>query len=332
MVSLVGSPNVYTDLAGLQSIARVGRDNTPEGLRQVAKQFESLFINMMLKSMRESSSSLFDDNYLSSNEMKFHQENLDNQLSLHMASVGGIGLADTLYQQMLGRFGGEESSAPVATRSIDAPVRTATRVRVVRPAATEPAMTVRIPARIDSPEEFVSQLLPHAELAAARLGVDPRVLLAQSALETGWGKSIPAHADGGDSHNLFGVKADARWSGEQVGVSTLEYRDGVVRQEKASFRSYQSYADSFSDYVDFLQTNPRYTEALRHAANPEAFARQLQRAGYATDPDYADKITSVMHSPAMEEAVQKANLVKATIQRTSLRHVTLPQGNRTQVN
>lgn len=359
MVSLVENPNVYTDLAGLQSISRVGRENTPEGLRQVAQQFESMFINMMLKSMRDSDSSLFEGNYLSSNEMEFHQENLDNQLSLHMASVGGFGLADSLFRQMITRYDDGAADAAPAIESRQMPERSQVETVVapvvardvlgsslfamLQPAArdeiseasVETSQAARIFAvpdtprvatsgRIKSPEDFVTRLLPMAEDAAARLGVDPRVLLAQSALETGWGQSIPARADGINSHNLFGVKADTRWVGEKVSVSTLEHRDGVVMRERANFRSYESYQDSFTDYVDFLESNPRYAQALQHAADPEAFVLHLQKAGYATDPAYAAKIRQVMSSPVMTEAVDKANMVKDTIQRTSLRHSIFP--------
>ncbi|MDP1929998.1 MAG: flagellar assembly peptidoglycan hydrolase FlgJ, partial [Gammaproteobacteria bacterium] len=339
MAGIVENPNVYTDLAGLQSISRLGRENTPEGLRQVAQQFESMFINMMLKSMRDSNSSLFEDNYMRSNEMEFHQENLDNQLSLHMASVGGIGLADSLYRQMLTRFddGASIVSSPVAGSLVEArqvpersqvtafvvpalspaiPVSDATNIFlalqpvaqeevVAAPVATAMAARVfavpsasRVPisGRIKSPEDFVVRLLPMAEEAAARLGVDPRVLLAQSALETGWGQAIPARNDGINSHNLFGVKADARWTGEKVSVSTLEHRDGVVMRERANFRAYQSYQESFTDYVDFLESNPRYAQALQHAGDADSFVLHLQKAGYATDPAYAKKIRQVMNS------------------------------------
>ena len=206
MVSRVENPNVYTDLSGLQAISRTGRDNTPEGLRQVARQFESLFINMMLKAMRNSNSSLFEDNFLRSNEMEFHQENLDNQLSLNMSDAGGIGLADALYRQMLGRFNVSETekSVTVAQRQI-APRRPVVPVAESLPVSDTASMTYDA---IHSPEDFVIRLLPFAEAAASRIGVDPRLLLAQSALETGWGSAVPAGSDGNSSHNLFGVKAD----------------------------------------------------------------------------------------------------------------------------
>jgi flagellar protein FlgJ len=152
---------------------------------------------------------------------------------------------------------------------------------------------------ISSPKEFVKKLYPIAEEVASTIGVDPRVLLAQSALETGWGRKMIAMPDGSNSHNLFGIKADSRWTGEQATVNTVEYRGGIAAPEKASFRSYGSYEDSFRDYVKFLQENPRYQEALEQSHDAKSFAQGLQNAGYATDPVYAKKIDSVMNSKTM---------------------------------
>ncbi len=285
------NPNIYTDLGGLNQITRLGRENTAAGLKKVAQQFESLFLNMMLKSMRDSNAVFSEGNYLSSNEMEFHQQNYDNQLSLHLSESGGFGLADVLYRQMMRQFGikeetGEEtSSAPLAS-------------------ARHP-VTGKSAADIKSPEDFVRKLYHLAEGVASRIGVDPKVLLAQSALETGWGQKMIKHQQGENSHNLFGIKADERWDGDSAVVSTLEYRDGVAHQEKARFRAYDSYEQSFDDYVNYLQANPRYEDALRHASNPEMFARKLQEAGYATDPIYAEKIQRVMNSDTMKVALKQ---------------------------
>ena len=136
--------------------------------------------------------------------------------------------------------------------------------------------------------------MPYAREGAARLGVEPEVLVAQAALETGWGQKVIRHADGRSSFNLFGIKADAQWDGERVTVSTLEYKDGVASRQRAAFRSYDSLAESVSDYVNFLRTNPRYQSALSQASDPEAFLSGLKDAGYATDPDYVGKISAIM--------------------------------------
>ncbi len=315
MVSRVENPNVYTDLSGLNAISQLGRENTPAALRQVAQQFESLFLNIMLKAMRDSTKSFGEGNFLNSNEMEFHQQNFDNQLSLHLSQSAGLGLADVLYEQMLGQFG-LEAPAPEATAAapIMGPLETSPprgsdpRNALIRLKMVETGgggMRAAGEQSIDSPQEFVRRLYPLAERAAERIGVDPRMLLAQSALETGWGRRMIARPDGVSTHNLFGIKADERWSGPRANVNTTEYEDGVVRLEKAAFRSYDSYEDSFNDYVDFLEGNPRYREALNNSHDAESFARHLQEAGYATDPVYARKLTRVMHSNTMQMGLRQ---------------------------
>lgn len=142
-------------------------------------------------------------------------------------------------------------------------------------------------------DEFVATMLPLAKDAAARIGVDPTVLVAQAALETGWGKSIMRAQDGSSSHNLFGIKAQGSWQGPEARAITSEFRDGKMVKETADFRSYTTYADSFHDLVSLLQNNNRYQGVVKAADNPEQFVKELQRAGYATDPDYASKISQI---------------------------------------
>jgi len=136
-------------------------------------------------------------------------------------------------------------------------------------------------------------MLPMAKEAAARIGVDPRYLVAQAALETGWGKSVMRAQDGSSSHNLFGIKAGSSWKGDSARAITSEFRNGEMVRETAQFRSYDSYKDSFHDLVTLLQTNNRYQDVVKSADNPEQFVRELQKAGYATDPDYASKISQI---------------------------------------
>ncbi|QXH45495.1 flagellar assembly peptidoglycan hydrolase FlgJ [Pseudomonas xanthosomatis] len=142
-------------------------------------------------------------------------------------------------------------------------------------------------------DEFVATMLPMAEQAAKRIGVDPRYLVAQAALETGWGKSVMRNSDGSSSHNLFGIKATGNWQGGEARAITSEFRDGQFVKETAAFRSYDSYQDSFHDLVSLLQNNSRYQEAVKSADKPEQFVRELQKAGYATDPNYASKISQI---------------------------------------
>jgi len=147
-----------------------------------------------------------------------------------------------------------------------------------------------------SQDEFVATMLPMAEAAAKRIGIDPKYLVAQAALETGWGKSVMRAEDGSSSHNLFGIKAGKSWQGGQARAITSEFRDGAMVKETAQFRSYDSYQDSFHDLVTLLQSNDRYKDVVKSADNPERFVRELQKAGYATDPNYANKISQIANS------------------------------------
>jgi len=159
-------------------------------------------------------------------------------------------------------------------------------------------------------DEFVATMLPMAEQAAKRIGVDPRYLVAQAALETGWGKSVMRNSDGSSSHNLFGIKASGNWEGDSARAITSEFRDGQFVKETAAFRSYDSYQDSFHDLVSLLQNNSRYQEAVKAADKPEQFVQELQKAGYATDPNYASKISQIARQ--MQSYEQYATLGTTT--------------------
>jgi len=148
----------------------------------------------------------------------------------------------------------------------------------------------------ESPDEFVENLWPHAQQAAEKLGVNPKAILAQAALETGWGKYPIAKENGAASFNLFGIKADGRWSGDRAVVNTLEFRDGVAKREKAAFRAYDSFGQSFDDYANFLSSSERYKDALQSGDDASMFAASLQKGGYATDPKYSEKIDSILSS------------------------------------
>ena len=164
-------------------------------------------------------------------------------------------------------------------------------LRILGRAVAQPPLAPK-KAFADS-DEFVATMLPMAEQAAKRIGIDPRYLVAQAALETGWGKSVMRNSDGSSSHNLFGIKATGSWQGEQARAITSEFRDGQFVKETAAFRSYDSYQDSFHDLVSLLQGNSRYQDAVKAADKPEQFVRELQKAGYATDPNYASKISQI---------------------------------------
>ncbi|MFJ4348209.1 flagellar assembly peptidoglycan hydrolase FlgJ [Pseudomonas sp. NPDC089401] len=164
-------------------------------------------------------------------------------------------------------------------------------LRITGRAVAQPPLAPK--KAFEGSDEFVATMLPMAEQAAKRIGIDPRYLVAQAALETGWGKSVMRNSDGSSSHNLFGIKASGNWQGDSARAITSEFRDGQFVKETAAFRSYDSYQDSFHDLVSLLQNNSRYQDAVKSADNPEQFVRELQKAGYATDPSYASKISQI---------------------------------------
>jgi len=282
----------YTDLASLDPIRAAARRNDPEALRAVARQFEGLFLQMMLKSMRDAS---FGNPLFKSNGLSTYQDLYDKQLSVDLSAQGKLGLADVLVQQMRGQYGAllpdDKEKPPVVDKAYlferrsPAPVREDTR-NLPAPGSAEET-------EFKTPEDFIQTLMPHARRAAADLGVDPKMLLAQAALETGWGSALIRHPDGSNSFNLFGIKADAHWQGPQVEVMTREFISGRPYQVNSAFRAYASYADSFKDYVQFLRSGTRYRAALKGAGDGEAYMQRLQASGYATDPHYADKVIAI---------------------------------------
>ena len=384
----------YSDLNRLNQL-KVGDGKNSEGnMRKVAQEFESLFLNEMLKSMRSATDAVGEDNPLNTSAAKQYQEMYDQQLAVSMSREGGgIGLADVLMRQMqknkpvdaqaatlqgpaaaeavkkvdvpteiaagtqaegpLGRSNGqrplwayrvaEPQAGAVASHSNDMELMNQRRIALpskltdrllagivpstqveakvapLRNSAADDnvinsgARSVAVPSAkmqvygraiaqpplapakkaFSSQDEFVATMLPMAKAAAARIGIDPKYLVAQAALETGWGKSVMRAEDGSSSHNLFGIKAGQSWQGGQARAITSEFRDGAMVKETAQFRSYSSYQDSFHDLVTLLQSNDRYKEVVKSADNPEQFVRELQKAGYATDPAYASKISQI---------------------------------------
>lgn len=306
--------DVYTDFQGLTKLRTEARKESPEALREAARQFEALFLQMMLKSMREAN---LGEGIMDNDQSRLYQGMYDQQIGLELSKGRGLGLAEVLARQLGDRS--PQPAADLATR-LDQHARVMSRMPPQAAAETAspsptPAATEAVPAaravdgpwRPESPEAFVQELWPHAERAAAELGTRPEVLVAQSALETGWGRSVMHHADGRPSYNLFGIKADARWDGDKVYSRTMEFRDGVMQRERAAFRSYESLAEGFQDYVAFLKENPRYRQALEAAQDGPAYVRELQKAGYATDPDYADKINAIMDGLQLADAREARN-------------------------
>lgn len=422
------SPSVYTDLSGLSALKRDAKTQSPETVRKVAQQFESIFAKMVLSSMRQAN---FGDSLMGSDQQKFYQGMFDDQLAVELSKGKGLGLADMLVQQLTraGLVKGENATASGAATS-DAPMSGAAAsgpaaagpaaagtaaagtasaydasraadaagknsafsigastaagmkrdflfdaargLKMAPSAAPSPGELGSAPRgdgaaavaemqrdfpfgaaraeqsapssvisstllgttdqsaletttdfinkmlagnaeantpkvwRPGSPEDFVQQLWPCAEEAGRALGVDPKHLLAQAALETGWGKSLPCDVDGTTSFNFFGIKAGNRWQGDSVSVKTLEFEGGVPVPRQARFRAYDSAADSFRDYVEVLRNNPRFAGALNTGSDAKAFANALQKGGYATDPRYAMKIETIAQNLPINETALKS--------------------------
>lgn len=282
---MIPSPDIYTDFQSLTRLRTQARENSPEALRAVAKQFEGIFLQMMLKGMREAS---LGDGIMDSEQTEFYQGMFDQQLSTTLSQGRGMGLADMLVKQLGGNLA---AIAKDSNKNISG---------VTTPHDLTAVAVTPSPPSFSSPEEFVKSLWPHAQEAGKELGVAPAALLAQAALESGWGQSVMRHPDGRSSHNLFGIKADARWQGERLVMPTLEYNDGKAGRRNEAFRSYDSFSASFADYANFLRANPRYGQALAVAGDPQAFANALQDAGYATDPAYARKIGAILHGDTLK--------------------------------
>ncbi|WP_114767668.1 flagellar assembly peptidoglycan hydrolase FlgJ [Vibrio rhodolitus] len=297
------------DIAGLdklrQQAVKGDEASEKEALSAAAKQFEAIFTNMLFKSMRDANAT-FESGLMDSQNQQFYRQMLDDQMSSELSASGSLGLADMIVAQ-LSTGSIENQNANAHSDNFEQLMEKVDRARhaqaerelngqlnaaPVQPQVADISPAQSQPNRFDTPESFVSSMKPYAEKAARALGVDSSLLLAQAALETGWGQKMVANTRG-SSNNLFNIKADKSWSGDKVATQTLEYHQGVPVQEKAAFRAYQDYEQSFNDYVRFLNENPRYTLALRHDGNNEQFIRGIHQAGYATDPQYADKVLRV---------------------------------------
>jgi len=326
MTSPVSSAYAFTDIAGVNSLRALGKSDRGAALAHAARQFESMFVSQMLKGMRAANEVLAKDSLFGSNEMSLRQDMLDQQLSLSLTQGGGLGLAAVLERQLRQQFGEAETvpenkelpERPTQRHSPEAWrfARTSTETSSSLPAVVSSALKIIKPiaeqareavgsglSKFADKQSFIDTVLPAARRAAHALGVDHRVLIAQSALETGWGQSILRDSSGNSSFNLFNIKAGNFWEGRSVSVNTLEFNNGIPRPERARFRAYASFNESFADYVDLLRSKPRYEPALSNARDPARYLQSLQQSGYATDPKYAAKILRLLQDPVIAEAL-----------------------------
>jgi flagellar protein FlgJ len=272
-----------TDFSQFTTMRNRADQNDPAVQREVAGQFEALFVQQLLKNMRagELGEPLFGD----SDQHKMYQEMMDQQLALKMSSGRGIGLADRLVQQLGG--------VPASVQP--------TGERFLVPAVPVQKSTPK--HDWTTPESFVRDIWPHAARVAARLNVAPEGIVAQAALETGWGAHVIVRDNGASSNNLFGIKASRGWTGGSVSRPTVEYVNGIAEYKVQRFRAYPDIAATFDDYARLIEDSPRYSTVREAGHHPEGFATALQEAGYATDPLYAAKITRVLNGETMRAAI-----------------------------
>lgn len=287
--------SIYTNVQGLKSLQHEYKSNKEGVQKEVSQQFESLLVQILMKSMRDANKAL-GGGLLSTDQADFYGDLLDKQLSLVM-SKSGVGVSKTLETWI-------DKTAPefVAQKA----VKEVTGLKQASPALKAVSDTG---SKFATASDFVKNLWGSATQAAKLIGVDPKLLLAQAALETAWGKKIVPLGGGKSSHNLFNIKAGENWVKDTANFQTIEEKEGVLVKENAQFRAYDSFQDSFHDYAQFLQHNSRYSEALKNAPDPQKFISSLQKANYATDHQYSDKIMAIYNSKKFNDLFEQNKLV-----------------------
>jgi flagellar protein FlgJ len=275
----LSAATTYTDVNGLAALKR--DPNSPEAISAVAQQVEALFLQMMLKSMRDASAAVETD----SNEMGMYQDMFDKQVALSISQHADLGIGRLLKRQLAGKSAG------------------AVKLSLGETAPAAPAARAPTAAIARSPAEFVNRMMPSIQRAASALGVDPAGMLAQAALETGWGQRMPRAADGSPSHNLFGIKAGDEWTGARATADSMEVINGVATPRRATFRAYASVEESVNDFASLLKNSPRYKDVIAAGGNAGAYIAALGKSGYATDPEYGNKLNQILSSDTLQSAL-----------------------------
>lgn len=310
MTSSVTNNDLAMDVQSVAKLKNMAQQNSPEALKESAKQFEALFINMMLQSMRKATpqGGLFE-----SHEKALYTSMYDQQLSQTLANRG-MGLADMLIQQLNknnpdAAVSQKQSTAYVGSAVLPKVAESHLRSALLRNIANLAPMADIDLDMIDKPasfsknpstsgsgsvQDFCNKMQSHAKHAEQLTGIPSSFILAQAAMESGWGQREITMADGSSSHNLFGIKAGSDWKGKVAEITTTEYMDGVPRKVVARFKAYNSEAEAFRDYAQLLSNSPRYGNVIANGQTAQGFAQGLQKAGYATDPAYANKLMKVI--------------------------------------
>jgi flagellar protein FlgJ len=290
------------DPRGLQGLRSDAGASPEKAIKDVSRQFETLFVNMLMKSMRDASPQ---DGMMDNEQTKTFTSMLDQQLSQAM-SKRGIGLADVMAKQLSKGSGSAAAAAAGVTAPPIDPASVLGAPRNQKPAPVAPVTDAAATPPVGATgkaRDFINKMWPHAVDAAKATGIPAHFILGQAALESGWGARDIKAADGSTTHNLFGVKAGRSWSGETAAVKTTEFVNGVKEKVVDKFRQYSSYADAFKDYANLLKSNPRFAPVLQAGNDPAAFAHGLQKAGYATDPAYAAKLQRIITGSVMRQGL-----------------------------
>ncbi|MCZ7653511.1 MAG: flagellar assembly peptidoglycan hydrolase FlgJ [Rhodocyclaceae bacterium] len=290
------------DVNSLAQTRRLAKDDPRAALKSAAQQFEAVFLQMVLKAMRDASpkEGIFD-----SEQSRLYQSLLDQQLAQTLSAKGSTGLAALIEQQLARGLPPQDTQGTPSLPRGRGPGRGGRLPppahnplpRPSLPPGGEREPNVPAPAR-----EFVNRLWSHAGEASRATGIPAHFMIAQAALETGWGRSELRFSDGAPTYNLFGIKAGRSWQGAVAEATTTEYVNGVAQKSVERFRAYASYGEAFRDYANLLASNPRYAEVLNQQ-DAAGFARGLQRAGYATDPMYAAKLERIIGGAALRDGL-----------------------------
>lgn len=282
----------FSGLAQLRSDAQA---HNPQSIMAVAKQFEAVLMQEMLSAMSATS---FGSDLTGKNAGPMFKSMFNQQIAQTVSQGQGMGIAQTLAREIASRYHlhwGEHGKPALAEAEGGMPVP-ARNAALQSPAAASPSWAKPSQALVQQATDFVAAILPAVQSVARKLGVAPKAIIAQAALETGWGSHVAGN-------NLFGIKGAGSWQGPSVSSLTHEFEDGVNQVETAAFRAYGSFRASVQNYAHLLLDNPRYQSALGQGNNVAAFAEALQQGGYASDPQYAGKLVAVADSPLMEQVM-----------------------------
>jgi flagellar protein FlgJ len=292
--------NTYSDFGGLAALKK--DPSSPQALHAVAQQVDALFLQMMLKSMRDATA---ESGESASNEMGMYQDMFDKQVALTLSQHGDLGLGAQLTRQLAAQA---SAASAAGLNPLGAQPPAGAAEPETDPAAAGGNAAPAAAAAAD-PTEFVSEVYPAIQRAAQSLGVNPLAILAQAALETNWGRQMPRAADGRSSRNLFGIKADEQWGGGRIAADTVEFSNGVATVKRTMFRAYHSVEESVHDFARLLASSPRYRDAVAGGADIRSYFDAIGRSGYATDPQYANKLNGILNSTTFRVAVGQRRVV-----------------------